>query len=280
MELINGKAIAERIKDEVVSEIVKSGGRPNLAIILIGERDDSKIYVNLKEKQAKEVGIDTHVYRCDADMKEEAVLSMIDFLNNDEMIDGILIQLPLPEGLDTDKIVGRMKPEKDIDGFQAENLKQFLSGCNYEIEPPLITVIFEILKEIKAEIKGKKVVALVNSEFLGKVIEHALECKGAEVSMVFDNDKNLKKKTVEADILITAIGKPKFVKAEMLKQDAIAIDIGINRLPDGTVCGDVDDEDVSEAVSYLTPVPGGVGPITIAAAFKNTLQLYKKKRGI
>lgn len=280
MQLIDGKAIAERIKDDVVREVADSGGRPNLAIILVGEREDSKIYVTLKERQAKEVGIDTHVYKCDADMKEEALLAAIDYLNEDKQIDGILIQLPLPAGLDTDKVVARMSSAKDIDGFQPENLKNFLNSCDSELQPPLVMVIAEILEEIAFAPEGKKVVALVNSEILGKVIKHSLECSGAQVELVFDNDPALTKKASQADILITALGKPKFVKTQMVKDNAVVIDIGINRLPDGSVCGDVDEEDLSDKEGYLTPVPGGVGPITIAAAFKNTLELYKKKKSL
>jgi len=278
MKLIDGKKIAERIKDEVVKEIVEFGERPNLAIILVGEREDSKIYVSLKELQAKKVGIDTHLYKLDEDIKEEEVLSAIDYLNDDELIDAILIQLPLPAHLDTDKIIARMKPEKDVDGFHPENLKKLMSGCNYEIEPPLITVILEILKDIKEKVEGKQVVALVNSEVFGKPVKHVLECRGAKVEIVHESDKDLFEKTSKADILITAIGKPQFVTSEMIKKDAIIIDIGINKLADGSVCGDVNQEEVEDKVAFLTPVPGGVGPITIAAAFKNTLELYKKSK--
>lgn len=278
MQLIDGKKIAERIKDEIVREVVELGERPNLAIILVGEREDSKIYVSLKEKQAKEAGIDTNLYKCDENIKEEELLSIVDFLNDDESIDAILIQLPLPQQLDADKIIARMKPEKDVDGFHPENLKSLLNSCDYEIEPPLVTVILEILKDIGQDIKDKKVAALVNSEIFGKPIKHVLECKGAEVEILREGNKDLFEKTSCADVLIVAIGKPRFVTGEMIKKDAIIIDIGINKLDDGTICGDVYEEDVEDKAAFLTPVPGGVGPITIAAAFKNSLYLYKKRR--
>lgn len=278
MQLIDGKKIAERIKDEVAHEVFELGEeRPNLAIILVGEREDSKIYVDLKERQAKSVGIDTHIYKCDTDIKEESLLSMVDFLNEDTLIDAILIQLPLPKGIDTDKIVSRMKPEKDVDGFHPENLKKLLSSCNNEMEPPLIGVIFETLSEINFSLQDKKVVALVNWKMLGDVIKHELECRGAKVEIVHDDDLLLKEKTKQADVLVVAIGKEKFITAEMLKQDAVVIDVGINQRADGTICGDVYMEDVSETAGYLTPVPGGVGPMTIAVALKNTLYLHKKR---
>lgn len=279
MKLIDGKKIAERIKDEIVQEVVKmKGARPNLAIILVGEREDSKIYVSLKEKQAKAVGIDTHLYRCNYDIAEAELISLIDYLNADELIDGILLQLPLPEGLDADKAVERILPAKDVDGFQPENLKKLLSGCDYEIEPPLIAVISEILKEINFELKDKAVTALVNSAVLGRVIKHVLECRGARVAIAHENDPELKQKAERADVLITALGKPKFIKQEMIKKGAVVIDIGITRLPDGTVAGDVDQLEAEKRAAWLTPVPGGVGPITIAMALKNTLRLYGRKR--
>ncbi|KKR18568.1 MAG: Bifunctional protein FolD, partial [Parcubacteria group bacterium GW2011_GWE2_39_37] len=215
---------------------------------------------------------------CDADIKEEALLAMVDFLNEDEMIDAILIQLPLPDGIDTDRVIARMKPEKDVDGFHPENLKKLLSSCDYEIEPPLIGVILAILEDINFSISDKKVVALVNWKVLGDVVKHVLECRGARVEIVHADDSDLKRKTQQADVLIVAIGKEKFVTAEMLKQDAVVIDVGINQCADGSICGDVNEADVSEKAGYLTPVPGGVGPLTIATAFKNTVYLCKKRK--
>ena len=277
MQLIDGKKIAERIKDEIVQEIVKLGARPNLAIVLVGERDDSKLYVKLKEKQAKEVGIDTHLYQCDADIAETELISMIDFLNADELVDGILVQLPLPEGLDADKVIERIRPDKDVDGFHPYNLDKMLATCHYEIEPPLIGVIREALKEVNCEVRGKLVAAAVNSEIFGRVIKHFFECAGARVELIYNGEITSNKWLKRAEVVVTALGQPEVIKGEMLKDDVIVIDIGISRLPDGRVVGDVDAASTKELNGYLTPVPGGVGPVTIAMAFKNTLRLYKNK---
>jgi len=278
MENIDGKALAESIKDSLVKEIKALGARPNLAIVLVGEREDSKLYVSLKEKQAKAVGIDTHLYRCDADIKEDELLAMVDFLNNDELIDGILIQLPLPEGIDTDKVVSRMSPEKDVDGFHPKSLQRLLSNCSIGVEPPLIGVVLEMLSSIRFDLAGKSVVALVNSPILGASIKHVLECRGASVRLLSGNEQQLGEKTIGADLLISALGRPRLVTGEMIKDGAAVIDIGITRTKDGSVCGDVDFESTSGKTGYITPVPGGVGPMTIALAFKNTLELYKQKK--
>ena len=278
MKHIDGKALAEAIKDNLVKEIIALGERPNLAIILVGEREDSMLYVGLKEKQAKAVGIDTHLYKCDADIKEDDLLATIDFLNNDDMVDGILIQLPLPEGLDTDKIVARMDPAKDVDGFHPKSLQKLLSSCHLEIEPPLIGVILSMLADIKFDLSGKNVAALVHSPILGASIKHVLECRGANVSLLSGDENDLKVRTKAADLLISALGRPKLVTGDMVKEGAVLIDIGITRLPDGSVCGDIDQASMSEKSGHITPVPGGVGPMTIALAFKNTLALHKLRR--
>lgn len=279
MILIDGKKIAERIKDEIVGEILKlDGARPNLAIILVGNREDSKIYVSLKEKQAKQVGIDTHLYRCDADIKESELLSMIDFLNADETIDGILLQLPLPNGLDADKAVERISPEKDVDGFHPRNLEKMLASCRYEIQPPLVGVIEEILKEIAFEPQGKLVATLVHGDVFGRVIKHFFECRGARVEIIKEDDINLPKWLKQAGLVVSAIGQPGLIKGQMIKPGLVLIDIGISRLPDGRVVGDVDAGSVEKMDGFLTPVPGGVGPITIAMALKNVLRLYKNKK--
>ncbi|MEI7498210.1 MAG: bifunctional 5,10-methylenetetrahydrofolate dehydrogenase/5,10-methenyltetrahydrofolate cyclohydrolase [Candidatus Falkowbacteria bacterium] len=278
MELINGKAIAEKIKNQVVAEISTLGtARPNLAIILVGEREDSKIYVTLKEKQAREVGIDTHVYRCPENISQQELLDTVTFLNQDELIDGILIQLPLPEALDTDKIIATIDPKKDIDGFQPQNLEIFLQTCQSLVEPPLIGVIREIISHENITIADKNAVALVNSDLLGKVIGHFFDCAGAKVNILHGDEIDLIAQVSQADILVSALGKPGFITADMLKPGVVVIDIGITRLPDNSVVGDVDATSVANHRGRLTPVPGGVGPITIAMAFKNTLTLYKQR---
>jgi methylenetetrahydrofolate dehydrogenase (NADP+) / methenyltetrahydrofolate cyclohydrolase len=278
MQLIDGKRIAEKIKDDIVKEILTPGDeRPNLAIILVGEREDSQIYVRLKEKEAKKVGIDTHLYKCDSDISEADLLATIDFLNNDEMIDGILLQLPLPDGFDTKKIVSRIDSTKDVDGFHPENLERYMAGEAVEIEPLLVSVTKRIFDDMEFSPKGKRAVAVVNSEFFGKTMQYAMASLGAEAIFCYPDDLELSVKTCGADILITALGQPHFIKAEMIKSDAVVIDIGISRLPDGQIAGDVDALSVVDKPGYLTPVPGGVGPLTIAMALFNTLKLYRIK---
>lgn len=288
MQIINGKILAEKIKDGLVKEIVgerqrmeiNNCPRPNLAIILIGERTDSSLYVSLKEKEAKKVGIDTHLYRCAENVSAKEILEMINYLNNDETVDAILIQLPLPAHLNTDKIIGSINREKDIDGFHPENLKILLNACNGNaIMPPVFGACLEILKSINCELKNKKVCIIANSDIFGKTLVKVLECRGAKVEIFKADGKNLKNKTSEADILITAVGKPKFIKKDMVKKDAVVIDIGITK-KGKKVFGDVDFEDVKDTAGYITPVPGGVGPLTIAMAFKNTVELYKKRLNI
>lgn len=262
---IDGRILAENIKDEVTKEIFELGYRPNLAIILIGNRSDSELYVKLKEQEAKKVGIDTHLYKCTSKTSEEEILSMINHLNNDELIDGILIQLPLPEGFNTDKIIKAINPNKDVDGFHPDN-KTILS--------PVHQTIFEMLASVDYELQDKKTVIISNSDIFGKSLAKLLKKEKAIVKIAGINDKNLIKKTSEADLLISAVGKPHFIKKEMVKKDAVVIDIGITK-KDTLVFGDVDYDDVYDKASYITPVPGGVGPMTIAVLFRNTLKLYK-----
>ncbi len=276
--IIDGAKIAEKIKDEIVEEIVKlNGPRPNLAIILVGEREDSKLYVQLKEKEAKKVGIDTHAYRCAAATKEEEIITAIEHLNNDQLIDAILVQLPLPAGLNTDKIIKAIKPAKDVDRFQPDNLKILLSTCEHsQVMPPVFQVIFEILKNIKYELQNKQVCLIVNSDIFGQSLAKVLACRGAKVKIIHPDSSDLKETTSQADILITAVGRPAFIKKEMVKKDAVIIDIGITK-QGKKVYGDVDFDSVKDRAGYITPVPGGVGPLTIAMLFKNTLALYKQR---
>ncbi|MBA3047907.1 bifunctional 5,10-methylenetetrahydrofolate dehydrogenase/5,10-methenyltetrahydrofolate cyclohydrolase [Patescibacteria group bacterium] len=279
--IIDGKQLAEKIKDNIAKEIANlKSEQPNLAIILIGDREDSKLYVKLKEEEAKKVGIDTHLYRCPENITEREVMEMIDCLNSDELIDAILVQLPLPKEFDTDAIILAIKPEKDVDGFHPDNLESLFKTCDHcKIMPPVFKVVLKILENINCEIKNKKVCIAANSEIFSKSLSHVLGCRQAEVSITHADDANFQSKTSQADILITAIGKPKFIKKEMVKKNAVIIDIGITKTKD-KVCGDVNFEDVKEKAGYITPVPGGVGPMTIAMAFENTLELFKQNKKI
>ncbi len=278
MQLINGKILAEKIKNSIAAEIHSfNGPRPGLAIILIGEKPDSQLYVNRKEKQAKEVGIDTHVYRCDTDVSQEEIIKTIDFLNNDESVDAILVQLPLPSNFDTDLIINTIKPEKDVDGFTKINLNRLI-GKNNEVGilPPVYAVILAMLESINVTLENKKVVLVANSDIFVENLDEVLRRQGAKVTLASVTDPNLVLVTTQADILISAVGKPGYITKDMIKEQAVIIDIGITMDEKGNMQGDVDFESVKNTVSFITPVPGGVGPMTIAMAFWNTLEMFKR----
>jgi len=281
VKIIDGSILAEKIKDKITQEIYAlKGPRPNLAIILIGERADSQLYVDLKEKEAKKVGIDTHLYKCPQSITEQELLKIIKCLNDDETIDAILVQLPLPKNLATatDAIIKAINPTKDVDGFHPVNLAKLAKGCSADaVMPPVFAVVLEMLDSINCLLKDKKICLMVNSDIFGNNLANVLQCRGAQVDIATVNDSDLISKTVSADILITAVGQPRFIKKEMIKQDAIIIDVGISR-QDSKVIGDVDFVDAKDKASFITPVPGGVGPLTIAMAFKNTLEIYKRRR--
>ncbi len=260
-ELINGKAIAERIKDKIAKEIYDfQGPRPNLAIILIGNRSDSQLYVSLKEKEGVKIGVDTCLYKIDKDENEDKILETINWLNKDEAVDGILVQLPLPEKFDANKIIKVINPNKDVDGFHPQ--------CPDYVLSPVLASIKACLEEIKFEAKDKTACVLYNSDIFGQSVKKLLEDLGLKICS--DN------KSVDADLLITALGAPQSIKKEMVKEGAVVIDIGITKIND-KVLGDVDFESVKDKVAYITPVPGGIGPMTIAFLFKNVLEIYKRK---
>jgi methylenetetrahydrofolate dehydrogenase (NADP+)/methenyltetrahydrofolate cyclohydrolase len=283
MKIIDGKKIADKIKDEIVAEILLCNNndicaphRPMLAIILVGDRPDSELYVSLKEREAKKVGVDTTLYRISVSAPEIELEEMVKFLNKDEMTNGILLQLPLPDNFNTDRIVSLMSPEKDVDRFHPENLKKLLAG-DEEILPPVCRVILEVLEDIKYDPAGKSACVIANSEIFGQSLAKILELHGALTKIVTPDDEDLQAITSKADILVTAVGKPDLITEEFVKKDAVIIDIGISKENDKVV-GDVNSESVKDKAGYLTPVPGGVGPITIAAALANTVEVWKKKK--
>ncbi|MDO8261025.1 MAG: bifunctional 5,10-methylenetetrahydrofolate dehydrogenase/5,10-methenyltetrahydrofolate cyclohydrolase [Candidatus Magasanikbacteria bacterium] len=278
-QIIDGKKLAEEIKDKITKQIFDlKGPRPNLAIILIGERPDSELYVKIKEEEAVKVGIDTHLYACPENIPESDVLAMIEHLNKDEMIDGILIQLPLPAGFNTDKIIQSLDPKKDVDCFHPDNLKKAFASCHSTaLMSPVFKTVSRMLCSIDCNLENKNVCVVCNSDVFGGSLAKTLECYGAKTEIVYA-DKFDEAKTRQADILITAIGKPNFIKKEMIKEDAVIIDIGTTKVGKKVV-GDVDFEDVEKKVSYITPVPGGVGPMTVAYLFENCMEVFKKRRG-
>lgn len=258
---IEGAKIAEKIKDDVAKNIFElNGPRPNLAIVLVGERADSKLYVSLKEREGQKVGIDTHSYKLPEDISEQELLDVIGFLNKDASIDGILVQLPLPEKFDTDKIIAALDPLKDVDGFHPLHPEYIIS--------PVLASVLACLDNIKFVFSGKTACVLYNSEVFGTSVKEILEKKGMTVSLKDNPEK--------ADVLVTALGEPHKIKKEMIKDGAVIIDIGITKQEE-KVLGDVDFEDVKDKAGYITPVPGGIGPMTIAFLFKNVWEIFKRK---
>jgi len=287
MKIIDGKKIADKIKGNIVKQTYQlassaSDRRPNLAIILVGERADSQLYVSLKEKEGVKLGIDTNLYKFPADADPQALLETIDFLNKDDMIDGILVQLPLPDKFDTDKIVQSIDPAKDADGFHPRHPDYIVS--------PVIAAVTEILQAIKFAKAGAKACVLCNSEIFGVGLRTILEKSGIATDVILVGDfsrldktaseykwQEIKKASLVADILITALGLPKFVSKEIVKPDAVVIDIGITRVGQ-QVFGDIDFDSVKEVAGFITPVPGGVGPLTIALLFRNILAMYEYRQ--
>ncbi len=259
---IDGQKIAEKVKDNIAKQIYKLDGlRPNLAIILVGDREDSKIYVKLKEREAKKVGIDTHIYYLDKDVDEKEIIRVIEFLNQDKLIDAILLQLPLPKKFSTNKIINTIQKEKDVDGFRLDHPDYIVS--------PVMSAIKASLESIKINEKYKTACVLYNSEIFGQETKKVLK----EYSLKILNNRDLKK----ADIVVTALGKPEYIKKDMLKEGVVLIDIGITK-KEKKVYGDCDFDDLKNHASYITPVPGGIGPMTIAFLFKNVLEIYKRRK--
>jgi len=278
-EIIDGRMLAEKINDKTVAEVKNLPRRPSLAIILVGENQDSELYVSKKEKKAKEVGVDTHLYKCEKNIGQEKILETIDWLNKDDEIDAIMVQLPLPhqQGYDTDEIIARINPDKDVDRFHPDNIGPIRESCSQDhILPPVFGVILEMLKSVNCSLEGAKVVILSKSEIFGGSLAKALACKGAVATLCGPDDAELKEKCREAEVLIPVLGKPKFVTKDMVREDAIIIDVGITREL-GSVYGDVDFDEVKDVAAYISPVPGGVGPMTVAITLRNTLELYKRR---
>lgn len=272
--IISGKETSATIRGELKAEVAKlkeeKGLTPGLAVVIVGSDPASKIYVRNKHRACEEVGMLSRVYEMPEETTEEELLSLIDTLNADAEIHGILVQLPLPKHLDEKKVIYRIDPKKDVDVFHPYNVG-LLSIGNYTLSPCTPAGCMELLRRYNIEVSGKECVVLGRSNIVGKPISMLLLQANGTVTTCHSRTKDLKDVCRRADILVAAIGKPKFVGADMVKEGACVIDVGINRLPDGKICGDVDYDAVIEKVSAITPVPGGVGPMTITMLLKNTL---------
>lgn len=278
MVKIDGKAfsqvILEKIREEHNQLKEKYGKQAGLAVVIVGNNPASQVYVRNKMKACENVGFYSENIELDENISEEELLQEIDKLNKNDRINGILIQLPLPSHINELKIIDSISPEKDVDGFHVANIGKMVIGDETGFLSCTPYGIMQLLEEYKIEIAGKDAVIIGRSNIVGKPMALMLIQKGATVQVCNSRTKDLRKKLNDADIIIVAAGVPKLLKKEDVKEGAVVIDVGINRV-DGKICGDVDYEEVAERASYITPVPGGVGPMTIASLIKNTFKSYK-----
>jgi methylenetetrahydrofolate dehydrogenase (NADP+)/methenyltetrahydrofolate cyclohydrolase len=278
--IINGKEISLKIKDELKKEVdqLKEEGKriPKLVVILVGDNQASQTYVRNKERGCEYIGIVSEVIRKDSQLTEEQLIDIIKELNNDQTVDGILVQLPLPQHIDENRILDVIDPKKDVDGFHPDNVARLFLAQD-SLVPCTPKGMIALLDEINYDLNGKEVVVVGRSNIVGKPV--ALLClqRNATVTIAHSRTKNLKEVCNRADVLIAAIGKAKFFNEEYVKDGAVVLDVGINRDENNKLCGDVDFESVKDKVSYITPVPGGIGPMTITMLLSNTLDAYKRR---
>ena len=280
MILIDGKKAAAELREELKKEVsdlkTKYNKVPGLTVILIGDMAPSQIYVRNKEKSAKEVGLKSEVVKYPEAVEEKTILDKIEELNNDETVSGILVQLPLPKHIDKQKVIEAITPSKDVDGFHPMNVGNLSSG--YESSVPCTPLgCYLMIKKIEPNLNGKKAVMVGRSNLNGKPMAQLLLKENCTVTITHSKTKDLKAECLEADIIVAAVGIPELVKADWVKKDAIVIDVGINKTDKGIV-GDVAFEEVSKVAKALTPVPGGVGPMTIACLLKNTIECFKRSQ--
>ena len=277
MEIIDGKKLAKTTRENLrleVEELKENGINPKLAVIMVGNNSASQIYVRNKSRACDEVGIEFEEYLLPATTEQSELLNLIDKLNKQEDINGILLQSPIPDGLDINEAFRKISPEKDVDGFHPVNVGKLVLGQDTFVS----CTPYGIMKMYEAyniDLEGKNAVVIGRSNIVGKPMSHCLLNKNATVTICHSRTKNLAEITKRADILVAAIGKAEFVKADMVKEGVVVIDVGINRTEEGKLKGDVDFENVSKKASYITPVPGGVGPMTIAMLMNNVVKAAK-----
>ena len=275
--IIDGKKVSAQVKEQVrieTEELVKKGIKPGLAVIIVGDDPASRVYVNNKKKACEKVGFLSKEFALPATTTQEELLALVNELNEDKEINGILCQLPLPKGLDEKAVIEAISPLKDVDAFHASNVGKIMIG-DYDFLPCTPAGVMEMLHSYNIPVEGKECVVIGRSNIVGKPMAMLLLNENGTVTITHSRTKNLKEVTKRADILVAAIGKPKFVTADMVKESAVVIDVGMDRDENGKLCGDVDFENVKEKCSAITPVPGGVGPMTIAVLMKNTLKACK-----
>ena len=284
-KILSGKAVSARVKEDIkvqAEKLTKAGTRPGLAVVIVGNDSASKVYVANKEKACAELGFYSEKHALPEETTEAELLSLIERLNNDDKIHGILVQLPLPKHLDDKTIINNILPSKDVDAFHPTNVGRIMIG-DFDFVPCTPAGIMELIHESGVEVSGKECVVIGRSNIVGKPMAMLLLHEHGTVTVCHSRTKDLKAQTRRADILVAAVGIPKFVTGDMVKDGAVVIDVGMDRDENGKLCGDVDFDSVEPVAGAITPVPGGVGPMTIAMLMKNTLtaarRANEKKQG-
>ena len=278
-EIICGKTVSAAKRLDIknrVEELKNKGVTTGLAVIIVGNNSASRVYVNNKKKACEEVGIESFEFALPEETTQEELLNLIDKLNNDSKVDGILCQLPLPSHIDEQAVINSIDPKKDVDAFHPENVGHIMIG-DYTFLPCTPAGIMEMLKFYNIDVKGKKCVVIGRSNIVGKPMAMLLLKENGTVEICHSRTEKLKEETLTADILVAAVGKAYFVTEDMVKEGAVVIDVGMNRNDEGKLCGDVDFDNVKEKASFITPVPGGVGPMTITMLLENTVRAASQK---
>lgn len=271
--IISGKEVSLKVKGEVrekALELKEKGIEIGLAVVIVGDNPASRVYVNSKKKACEEVGFNSYEYALPEETTQQELLDLVDVLNKDEKVNGILVQLPLPKHIDENAVINAISPDKDVDAFHPFNVGKIMIG-EYAFLPCTPAGIMELIDSTGVEIAGKSCVVIGRSNIVGKPMSMLLLHRSGTVTICHSKTKNLKEICSNADILVAAVGRPNFVTGDMVKEGAVVIDVGINRMEDGKLCGDVNFAETEKKASYITPVPGGVGPMTIAMLMKNTL---------
>lgn len=282
-KIIDGKAVSARVKEKIAKETAelkaKYGVSIGLAVVIVGDNPASRIYVNNKKKACEAVGFESFEYALPTETTQEELLALIDKLNKDDKVNGILVQLPLPKHLDEKLVINNISPDKDVDAFHPVNVGKIMIG-DYSFLPCTPAGVMELIASTGVEICGKECVVVGRSNIVGKPMSMLLLHKSGTVTICHSKTKDLAEQCRRADILVAAVGVPNLIKGNMIKDGAVVIDVGMNRLENGKLCGDVEFETAEKAAGYITPVPGGVGPMTIAMLMQNTLTAAKTKLGI
>ena len=282
-QIIDGKAVSAAVKQEVADEAAKlrdeKGLKVGLAVVIVGNDSASRVYVNNKKKACEAVGFQSFEYALDENTTQEQLLDLVNVLNRDDRVNGILVQLPLPKHIDEKAVINAISPAKDVDAFHPENVGKIMIG-EYSFLPCTPAGVMRFIESTGVDISGKKCVVVGRSNIVGKPQAMLLLQKNGTVTICHSRTQNLKEECKAADILVVAIGRAKFITGDMIKEGAVVIDVGMDRDENGKLCGDVDFESAEKVAGYITPVPGGVGPMTIAMLMKNTLTAAKQQAGI